>query len=47
MNVCYKNMKNKQKEWHTATKPLKLRSFGGSKYEPRRAVDAHNGGLKA
>jgi hypothetical protein len=23
MNVCYKNMKNKQKEWHHATKPLK------------------------
>ncbi len=22
MYVCYKNMKNKQKEWHTATKPL-------------------------
>ncbi len=22
MHVCYKNMKNKQKEWHPATKPL-------------------------
>jgi hypothetical protein len=24
MHVCYKNMKNKQKEWHPATKPLKV-----------------------
>jgi hypothetical protein len=23
MYVCHKNMKNKQKEWHPATKPLK------------------------
>jgi hypothetical protein len=23
MNVCYKNIKNKQKEWHYATKYLK------------------------
>ena len=23
INVCYKNMKNKQKEWHHATKYLK------------------------
>ncbi len=25
MNVCMKNMKNKQKEWHPVTKPLDLR----------------------
>ncbi len=24
--VCNKNMKNKQKEWHNATKPLKIRA---------------------
>ncbi len=26
MNVCYKNMSNKQKEWHRATKPKKKKN---------------------
>jgi hypothetical protein len=34
MNVCYANMKNKQKEWHHATKPFNFwgqeNCFGGT-----------------
>jgi hypothetical protein len=38
INVWYKNMKNKQKDWHPVTKPLKIKSVSGGLWIASRKI---------